>query len=66
MSALGLSRIVIDPSNYEANVEEVVGDIAVPLKKWSIEEDQLLISGSINCGTHPTVTVREKLSLKFL
>ena len=51
MAALALSGTDIDPSNDEANVEEIVGGIYIPSKKWSIEDDELLISGWINCGT---------------
>jgi len=60
MATLGLSGTDIDPSNDEANVEKVVGGISVPSKKWSIKEDQLLISRCINCGTNPTVGTDQK------
>ena len=60
MAALGLSGTDIDPSNDEADVEEVVGGTSVPSKKWSIEEDELLISGWSNCGTDPIVGTDQK------
>ena len=42
-------------------MEEVVGGEVVPSKKGSIEEDQVLISGWINCGTDPTVGTDKKM-----
>ena len=47
MAGLRLFGTDIDPSNDEADVEEVVGGISVPSKKWSIAEDEILISGWI-------------------
>jgi len=45
MTALELYRKNIDPSIEEADVEEVVRDIVVSVKKWIVEVDRLLISG---------------------
>jgi len=62
MAALGLSGTDIDPSNDEADVEEVVRGVGVTVKKWSIKEDQSLTSGWINCSTNPTVGTNKKRS----
>jgi len=62
MDALGLSGTDIDPSNDETDVEEVVGGVGVTMQKWLIEEDQLLISGWINCSMDPTVGTDKKRS----
>jgi len=45
MAALGLGGTDIDPSNDEADVEEVVRGVGGTVKKWSTEDDELLISG---------------------
>jgi len=64
MVALGLSRTDIDPSADEADVEEVVGTVAITVKKWSIEDDQLLISSWVNDNTYLTIgTDRKRLSV---
>jgi len=62
MAALGLSKIDMDPSTDEADVEEVVDNIGVTGKKWSIEKDQLLIHGWINYDTNLTVGTDQKRS----
>jgi len=62
MAALGLGRTDIDPSNDEADVEEVVRGVGVTGRKWSTEKDELLISCWINCSTDPTVGTNKKRS----
>ena len=60
MVAFELSSTDINLSTDEPDVEEIRGGIAIPSKKWSIEEDQLLISDWINYGTDPTVGTGQK------
>jgi len=62
MSTLGILGTDINPSNDEADVEEVVGGVGVTVKKWSIKENALLISGWINCSTVPTIGTDKKRS----
>ena len=62
MATLGPSGTDIDPSNDEVYVKEVVGAVGVTAKKWSTEEDELLLSGWINCSTDLIVGTDKKRS----
>jgi len=62
MAALGPGGTDIDLNNDEADVQEVVRGVGGTAKKWSTEDDELLISAWINCSTDPTIGTDQKRS----
>jgi len=61
MAGVGNSETDIDPTT-EGDVDEVVGDVTIGAKKWTVEEDQRLIRAWINVGTDAIVGNDQKRS----
>ena len=61
MVGVGNSKTDIDPTT-EGDVNEVVRDVTIGAKKWTVEEDQRLIRAWINIGTDAIVGNDQKRS----